>query len=315
MGGPDLSMFDTLIGTLQDQMGVEEGMQAPEGIPVPEQTNPFAAMGATFAASMADQLGGRRQHLAGVQSGLADQEKMAQAIEFQNVRDQREFAMEKRGRMLQYLEKMNDVKLARADAESDWEGARAAALEALQLEDKKHTLEKEMWEFRHGLKMDEIEREGQYKAAASGHVTTPGQVTREGINTLKEIDEIFADEKSFERHGRITPFPVGGYTGLTPAKKAAVISSSQQLLASSEPADRIAGAEAYLRAHLDTDGNYQHIDMDSDAFATVVNSLVETFGEEATEQWLISKGLQPAPAAPTGTAPTLAPDTTNTPAR
>jgi hypothetical protein len=239
---------------------------------------------------MADQLTGRRQHLAGVQGQLQEQRQTAQAIELQNIRDEREFSLEKRRNTLAYLEKINDARLARADAISDYQEAQMAADRALVLEEKKNTLRREFEEFKQPLELEKIDRRAAAQAAnrAPEKEAQPG-LSKTGADLAGKIEGLLQSPDITELHGR--GFLKTGWRGLKPDVRAKVIEYSVELINSKDPQDKLRGAESYLRAHMDDKGRYQDVDMDSDAYGQMTQALIDLFGFEGGQEWLRQHGL------------------------
>lgn len=117
---------------------------------VPGGVNPFAAMGSTFAATLADQLGARGA-MAMNEGRLRERQDMTTGAELRNVaRNERAFA-DRQLKRLQYLQQVDEAKAKQAEMMGDFE--MKAKLEQAQ--------------FARELRMQQIEEKAQEKDRAA----------------------------------------------------------------------------------------------------------------------------------------------------
>lgn len=215
---PQMSMMQSLMGTLQGQMG--EGMPGPEMETPPGRPNPFASMGAIFAASLADQLGGRRQHLMGAQRNIAQAEEMQQMAEQRNMAREEQGRRDKMKRNLDLQLQMNELKMKMAQRVGDMQGVADAAKAEMGLLKDKHNLFKEEQDIRGQREMTlegekqkgRIELKGmdqQFKreSGTDGTGMTPAQQSVAQQRVRKRMDAFYGNEKNFDIKGGIRHGP------------------------------------------------------------------------------------------------------------
>ena len=117
--GDAMSMMQQLLGTMTGQMGDAAQMPGAPMMDMPQQTGQLGSMAAIFAASMADQLGKRQQHLAGAQRTLAGQEEERLAAQHYNIKTQAANMRQQQLTRLGFLEQINEIKLKMAQEQGN----------------------------------------------------------------------------------------------------------------------------------------------------------------------------------------------------
>ena len=202
-GGPDLSGMQSLIGTLMEQMNMEQ-----PGMPMQDagtQANPLASMAAVFAASMSDSLTGRRGQTINVQRQLAQHEQNRRQIEKENrsnaeenMRVQQEWKIEK-------LREINKVKYRMAEEMMDYEKMEKVLRDEMRLD---------AFETKNATARDLARAEAMGKGQeGKDNAMTAAQESSARKRALDEDKEFWDDENIYDTKGEHGD-TVFGWTGL-----------------------------------------------------------------------------------------------------
>jgi len=194
-----MSLMQTLIGSMTGQMNDAMGQPGAPMMDMPQQTNPLAAMAATFSASMADQLTGRQQNLAGVQQTLQQQESDRLTVQHENIKTEAANMRQRQLTRLQFLSQINEVKLKMALEVGDQLKAEAALKAAA-------THDKEMARVRAEQLEAEIQGRIDVKQTPPGvnENTTPdpAQSDQNVLGFMTNIKTILDNKDSWEVKGK-----------------------------------------------------------------------------------------------------------------
>ena len=190
-----MSLMQTLIGSMTGQMNDAAGQPGAPMMDMPQQTNPLAAMAATFSASMADQLTGRQQHLAGVQQTLQQQESDRLAAQHYNIKTEAENLRQKQLTRLQFLEQVNDVQLKMAQEMGDLDKIEKRHKNALALA--KQT---------QALRDQSMANKAEAQVNEKPPTTVSQDVTAQTALEQSRAGELFHSDASYENLGEKTGF-------------------------------------------------------------------------------------------------------------
>ena len=194
-----MSLMQTLIGSMTGQMNDAMGQPGAPMMDMPQQTNPLAAMAATFSASMADQLTGRQQNLAGVQQTLQQQESDRLTVQHENIKTEAANMRQRQLTRLQFLSQINEVKLKMALEVGDQLKAEAALKAAA-------THDKEMARVKAEQLEAEIQGRIDVKQTPPGvnENTTPDPAKSDQnvLRFMTNIKTILDNKDSWETRGR-----------------------------------------------------------------------------------------------------------------
>ena len=303
-GGPDLSGFESLIGTLTQQMNEVGQMQGVPQAPVPQPANALASMGAVFAASLSDSLTGRRTATLAVQRTLGQHQQKIDEVERENRSTDAVNILTKQKHHLAYLGQIAQVEQAQAEAIGDWALARKAAedqLKYLKEEDKINKLEDEN---DHRQAMELVgERE---RVKSKGKPDPQADVQK----FTDQVESELARKDIYERAGGVG---FGGWQVLkrVPRQKLQTRFYSTAISADS-PELREVALEYYFDTLLDNNGQIRDNEWRNPEVQRFMRLLVKWY-PDGGDEWLTRHGII-APETQSISAPSLAaPDTTNVP--